>query len=399
MSRMQSVAVAPTASPAKALFFSAREAHSPSAVDGNFATSSDGQLSQLFELSPDLVALAAFEPLRWVRVNPAFKALLGWSEHELIGRPLLEIVHIADHGRLRTANPSGERRCASELQLRLLCKEGGHRWVALHMKPDPTSDSLLLVGHDVTQNKRTLKHLRSASVRIRRENENLEQFVRTAGHDLQEPLRTLSMYSDLLMRTYGSQMPGKSIELLLQIFESAKRMHALVDDLLVYAHASQQTVESLMNFGEVSMEQVLDKVLENLRSSIDECSAVITHDPLPTIFGEEIQLTQLLQNLISNSLKYRCPDGPVKVHVSAEQKAEEWEFSITDNGNGFEPQHAESIFQEFKRLHGREIPGTGLGLPICSRIVSRHGGRIWAEGRPGAGATFWFTLPIHKPAE
>jgi len=366
--------------------------------DGNLGPARDIQLSQLFERSPDLLALASFEPRQWVRANPAFETLLGWAEHELIGRPLLEIVHPADQDRLSDAAANLEEPSASDVEIRLLCKGGGCRWIAWRMAPDQQADSLLFIGRDVTQSRRTMKHLRTASVRMQRENESLEQFVRTAGHDLQEPLRTLSMYSDLLMRRYGSEMPGNSAELLSQIFGAATRMNALVRDLLVYAHISKEPEDSSNSFVTVSLQSIFEHVVESLKSSIEECGASITHEPLPEVSGDETQLSQLLQNLISNSLKYRSPEGSVKIHVGVERRGGEWQFEITDNGSGFEPQHAASIFLEFKRLHGREIPGTGLGLPICSRIVQRHGGRIWAEGRPGDGATFWFTLPTPAPA-
>jgi PAS domain S-box-containing protein len=361
---------------------------------------SDLQLSHLFEISPDLLALASAEDQKWLRTNPAIRKVLGWNEDDLIGHPLLDIVFPADHDRVKAVEANVRQRGEATLEVRLICKEGGCRWIAWHIGHDQEAQSLLLIGRDVTQRRRAMKNLRVASVRMQRENENLEHFVKTAGHDLQEPLRTLSMYSDLLIRRHASDMPGQSVELLTQIFGAAGRMHALVRDLLVYASISRDEEDHCGTFTEVSLQDVFENALDSLKSSIEECSATITHDPLPEVQGDETQLTQLLQNLLSNSLKYRCPQGPVKIHIRVQEACGEWQFHIMDNGSGFDPKHAENIFLDFKRLHGREIPGTGLGLPICRRIVKRHGGRIWAEGRPGEGATFCFTLPTRSsPAE
>lgn len=360
--------------------------------------SGEVQLTQLFRLSPDLLALASSASRRWMRVNPAFKTVLGWSEHELIGRPVTEIVYAADIERFETAQNSLEERGVANVEIRLNCKGGGCRWVAWKVALDKQDDSLSFSGRDMTPTRRIIKNLRSTAVRVQHENENLEQFVRTAGHDLQEPLRTLTMYSDLLLRKYGEQMPGHSTELLLQIFGAASRMQLLLHDLLTYARTSQETDPPRDHFKDSSLERIFDEVVGSLKSSIEDSSATITHDPLPEVHGDQTQLAQLLQNLLSNSLKYRRSDVPLTIHVGVERKCGEWQFQMTDNGHGFDPQYADDIFLDFKRLHGREIPGTGLGLSICQRIVQRHGGRIWAEGRPGEGATFWFTLPTHAPA-
>ncbi len=367
-------------------------------IAANPETSDGVQLSHFFRLSPDLLALVSVEPCRWTRVNPAFKTILGWSEHDLIGRPLAEIVHASDVERVEAAQCRFQEGKAPNLETRLNCQGGGCRWIAWHTALDRDHDSVLFIGRDVTHSKRAMKNLRHIGLRIQRENESLEQFVRTAAHDLQEPLRTMSMYSDLLLRRYGKQMPESSAELLLQVFGAANRMQLLLQDLLAYARASQQPDCPGAPFKDISLEQIFDEVVESLQSSIERSSAIITRDALPEVHGDETQLAELLQNLLSNSLKYRCPDVALTIHFGAERMCGEWQFQMTDNGCGFDPKHAEGIFSDFKRLHGREIPGTGLGLPICRRIVQRHGGRIWAEGQPHAGATFWFTLPTHSPA-
>ena len=214
----------------------------------------DAQLGGMFEAAPDLVALASFKPLRWVRVNPAFSTVLGWAEHELIGQPIVDVIHLGDQERFKLAEAQLQESSSGELEIRLLCKGGGCRWIGFRIAT--SSDSTVFMGRDVTQTKRTLKHLRAASVRIQRENENLEQFVRTAGHDLQEPLRTVSMFSDLLMRRYGQDMPENSLELLLQIFGAANRMQALVRDLLIYARLSQEPDGRATRFKDVAVEVV-----------------------------------------------------------------------------------------------------------------------------------------------
>jgi PAS domain S-box-containing protein len=227
---------------------------------------------------------------------------------------------------------------------------------------------------------------------LRRSNEELAQFAYVASHDLQEPLRTVSVYTQLLARHYGSVLNANGDARLFMEFitESAQRMEYLIRDLLQFSQIDSPGIEQLPS---INSESSFNEAIINLKTSIDEHSATISHDPLPWVKGDPIQLTRLFQNLISNAIKYRNPDQAPVVRVSARLSGREWLFSITDNGIGIEPQYAERIFGIFKRLHGRDNPGTGIGLAICKKIVARHGGRIWVESQLGAGATFHFTLP------
>ena len=230
---------------------------------------------------------------------------------------------------------------------------------------------------------------------LRRSNEELAEFAYVASHDLQEPLRTVSVYTQLLARQYGSVLKANGDAPLFMEFitESAQRMEYLIRDLLQFSQIDCPGVEQLTS---ISSESSFNEALANLNTSIDEHSATITCDPLPWVKCDPIQLTRLFQNLISNAIKYRNPDQPPLIRVSARLSGHDWLFSITDNGIGIEPQYAEKVFGIFKRLHGRDNPGTGIGLAICRKIVARHGGQIWVESQLGAGATFHFTLPEHK---
>ncbi len=222
-----------------------------------------------------------------------------------------------------------------------------------------------------------------------RANEELRQFGYAASHDLREPLRTVASYTQLLGRRYADKLDDEAREFMGYITDSVHRMDNLLSDLLSYSYQLNVREQVLTT---VDTEAVLQGVLMNLDSSIKETSTEITHSGLPEVQSDFGQLGQVFQNLVSNSIKYHGPDAP-KIHVSAEDKGDEWVFSFADNGLGIEPRYHEQIFGIFKRLHGREYPGTGIGLALCKRIVERQDGRIWVESEAGQGSTFKFTLP------
>jgi len=229
------------------------------------------------------------------------------------------------------------------------------------------------------------------NVELARSNVELESFSYTASHDLQEPVRTIRAYSQLLARRADSELTQESRELLTTIETSAARMGSLISALLSY---SQLGGKDRREGKLVPLGDVLRWVLTNLDEQIRESAAVITHDDLPMVFSDLDHMVQLLQNLIGNAIKYRRPDVPLRVHVSSHGNSDAALLSVRDNGQGFEPKNAEVIFAAFKRLHGREIPGNGVGLATCRRVVELHNGRIWAESEgKDRGATFWFTLP------
>ena len=224
---------------------------------------------------------------------------------------------------------------------------------------------------------------------LRRSNEELQQFAYVASHDLQEPLRMVTSYVQLLAQRYQGQLDSEAQEFIGYAVEGAQRMKALIDDLLAYSRVNiRERLVVPTDSG-----AVLQQTLQNLHIQIAESGATVTADPLPTVSTDRMQLGLLWQNLLSNALKFRGQEPP-RVHVSARRQGNDWVFSVRDNGIGMEPRHTERIFQMFQRLHTRqEYPGTGIGLAICKKIVERHGGRIWVESEPGQGTTFFFTLP------
>lgn len=224
---------------------------------------------------------------------------------------------------------------------------------------------------------------------LARSNAELEQFAYVASHDLQEPLRAVSSYAELLQMKYGEQLDDKAHKYLGHMIGGIERMQALINDLLVYSRVGTRGKE----FKEADLNAMLAEALQNLEKSIQESGAVITHDDLPRVDVDASQIRQLLQNLIGNAVKFRGEGTPV-IHVSAENRDGEWLFGVKDNGIGIDPKYSDRIFEIFQRLHGRaEYSGTGIGLSICRRIVERHGGHIWVESEPGQGATFFFTIP------
>ncbi len=246
-------------------------------------------------------------------------------------------------------------------------------------------DSLLL------QRRRQAEEALARQAReLTRSNEELQHFAYVASHDLQEPLRMVKSYLQLLERRYQGQLDEDADEFIAFAVDGAERMRILINDLLQYSRVATHGKP----FAPTDCATVLDHALANLKVAIEESGAVVTHDSLPTVLADDVQLTQLLQNLIGNAIKFRKQETPPKAHVGVARKGGEWLFSVQDNGMGIEPQYFDRIFQIFQRLHSPdEYPGTGIGLAICKKIVERHGGRIWVESQPGQGSTFYFTIP------
>jgi PAS domain S-box-containing protein len=248
---------------------------------------------------------------------------------------------------------------------------------------DGTVSGLVTVCIEVTSHIRARQDLELV-------NRGLEEFAHVASHDLQEPLRMVRCYTQLLLSNLGQEVTDEHAECAGFIEDGVRRMEDLIRDLLAYSRA----VHSVdMAVGEACLETALAHALSVVEARAIESGAMITHEPLPVVRGDERQLSHVFQNLLSNALKYHTPGRQAKVHISAELQAEEWVVSVRDDGIGFESKHAARIFGLFKRLHrDDEYPGTGLGLAICKRIIERDGGRIWAESEPRAGATFRFAL-------
>jgi PAS domain S-box-containing protein len=237
---------------------------------------------------------------------------------------------------------------------------------------------------DIDEQKRTEQ-------RLRRSNEDLSQFAYVASHDLQEPLRTMAIYSEYLERKYRSRLDANGEEFIRYIIGSATRMRSLIEDLLTYSRA---TAESGRHLQPASSREALDQAILNLKAAITDARARIEVPPdMPVVMTDPAQLSLVFQNLISNAIKYRKPGSVPTVEIGVGREANGWRFSVQDEGIGFASEYSDRIFGIFKRLHGTDVPGTGIGLSICKTIVERHGGRIWAESEENRGAAFHFTLP------
>jgi PAS domain S-box-containing protein len=252
------------------------------------------------------------------------------------------------------------------------------------------------IARDITEQVRAAERLallnadlQRSNERLARSNEDLERFAFIASHDLQEPLRMMTIYSQLLVKQLPGTVDDQAEMFVENIVGGAKRMRALLSDLLAFTEIGGRRDEPAQA---VDLNIVLGKVRENLAASLQETDAVLTATPLPVLLADESQFVSLFQNLIGNALKYRGQDRP-RIHISVSEEQGELRFCVADNGPGIAPEYHEKIFMAFKRLHGKSIPGTGIGLAICQRVVQRYGGRIWVESQAGQGSTFVFTLP------
>ncbi|MCD4844997.1 MAG: PocR ligand-binding domain-containing protein [Methanosarcinales archaeon] len=245
---------------------------------------------------------------------------------------------------------------------------------------------------DITESKKAEAILEQALTDLKRSNKDLGQFAYVVSHDLQEPLRMVSSYVQLLERRYKGKLDPDADDFIGYAVDGANRMQTLIEDLLTYSRVGTRGKP----FKPTDCEDILEKVLANLKLAIEDNNATVTYDSLPTVIADASQLVQLLQNLIGNAIKF-SGDNPLHVNISAKQKSDKWKFSVADNGIGIEPEFFERIFIIFQRLHSREeYIGTGIGLAVCKKIVERHDGEIWVESEPGEGTTFCFTIPIKR---
>src|SRR5271166_3140074 len=249
------------------------------------------------------------------------------------------------------------------------------------------------ITRDLTARKQAEDELKRYAEDLKRSNQELEHFAYVASHDLQEPLRTVSSFSQLLARRYQGKLHADADEFITFIVDGATRMQTLINDLLAFSRIGTRGDPP----APVDWEKILQAARENLEVAIAESGAVITNDPLPALVADQTQLTQLFQNLFSNAIKFRRREEAPRIHVSAVRHDGAWQFSVRDNGIGIAPRYFDRIFIIFQRLHGREeYSGTGIGLAICKKIVERHGGRMWVESEPGTGSTFHFTIPDER---
>ena len=337
-------------------------------------------------------------------VNPAAAQMLGYAVNELIGRHS----HTLWHYKKSDGSPYPIEECP----IYAAYKDGKvhHRDDEVFWRKDstcfpvtytstPIIEDGKIVGavvtfRDITETKQAEEKLKKLSDELARSNADLQQFAYTASHDLQEPIMVVAGFVNLLAKRYKGKLDEKADEFIQHAIDGTKRMQVLIRDLLDYSR-----VESTgKRFKPTDCLSVLDKAVFNLQIAIKESGAIITHDDLPTVMADSQQLIRLFQNLISNATKFRGKEAP-KIHISAEQKEDEWIFSVKDNGIGVDPRFSDQIFVMFQRLHAKkEYPGTGIGLATCKKIIERHGGRIWVESEQGKGSTFYFTIPERQPS-
>jgi PAS domain S-box-containing protein len=363
----------------------------------------------LLEAAPDAMIISS-EDGHISLVNSQAELLFGFRREELIGRNVRLLVPEWTASDVQSFNGGVRSSTTSQREHWARRKNEQAFPVEISLSPLQTEEGLLLTSaiRDITERRRADEAIRELNSRLeqhvtertqdllrsnealRRSNDDLSQFAYAASHDLQEPLRMVSLYSQMLQKKYGKRLDADADQVIGFVVGGAKRMEMLLKDLLTYSQAGSSDEGPPQA---VDCESVVRKVLLNLEASIQQSGASITMDPLPTIQAHEIRLVQLLQNLIGNAIKYRS-DEPPEIRVSAQPQGADWIFSVKDNGIGIEPEYGQQIFGIFKRLHGQDYPGTGIGLAICQRIVERYGGRIWVESKPGAGSLFSFALPF-----
>ena len=332
-------------------------------------------------------------------LSPALEHLIGANIHDLIGQPFFRIFEAEDQESAIAAFQEcmEHRDHERELIFRIRSQNSGIRWLAWHCI-GPFDDMMFGSARDVTQFVENANKLRDTLDQLKRSNEDLEQFAYVASHDLQQPLRMVASYTQLLKRRYGGALDPEADEYIDYAVDGAKRMHKLISHLLEYAKTGGSDDGT-----EIDCNLALSEAQADLKSIIAQEQATITHTELPTISGDRISLSRLFQNLLSNAIKYRRPGVPPHIDIQVSVDPETpgfWRFSVRDNGIGIHPEHAHRIFRLFQRLHKDEFSGTGLGLSLCRKIVEQHGGRIWLDtSRPltDPGATFIFTLRASRP--
>ncbi|HXN17113.1 MAG TPA: PAS domain S-box protein [Candidatus Binatus sp.] len=351
----------------------------------------EGRYRGLLEAAPDAMVVVN-EGGDIVLLNVQAEKQFGYHRDELVGQKVKNIIPQGFAERLiadgtRTAAEALAQQIGTGIELNGLRKDGSEFPIEIMLSPLESTEGILVTAaiRDITTRKKTDAHV----LELNRSNEELGQFAYVASHDLQEPLRMVASFTELLARRYKGKLDSDADEFISFAVDGARRMQRLIQDLLAYSRVATKGNDLLRT----SSEEALRRALMNLRGAIEESSALLTHDPLPTVMADERQLIQVFQNLIGNAIKYQNPGVP-RIHISAARNADKkWTFSVKDNGLGIDPQYFEKIFVIFQRLHKRdEFSGTGIGLAICKRIVERHGGTISVESQLGHGSTFTFDL-------
>lgn len=362
--------------------------------------SSEAKLRSYFEAASQGI-LAVDHAGLIVLVNRQLEEMFGYPRVELLGKPLEILIpaRYRDGHKVHRHDYFVEPRVRSmgTVGMKLVGRhKNGHEFpVEIGLSYVESEDGMLALGlvSDITERRRVAQELERANEDLRRSNADLEQFAYVASHDLQEPLRMVTSYLNLLERRYKDKLDTDASEFIHFAVDGAQRMKGLIQDLLSFSRIGRQQVY----IREVDVEPVLQAALQNLKAAIAEYQAEVTVESLPTVHGDPGLLTQVFQNLIGNAIKFHGERNP-QITISAAQTGGEWVFSVKDNGIGIERVHEERIFRIFERLHAVEqYPGTGVGLAVSKKIVERHGGRIWVSSEVGRGSTFYFSIPV-RPA-
>lgn len=337
-----------------------------------------------------------------VLINEASEKLFGYERDQLLGQPIEVLVPERLRGQHRQdreafARSPRTRAMGPDRTLKAVKCDGSEFPVEVGLRHfESNGDSYVLAAvSDLSERSRAAGKLAAAAKELERSNRELEQFAYVASHDLQEPLRMVAGYTQLLAKRYADHLDEEGQEFIGFAVEGVTRMQQLIQDLLSLSRVQSQG----HSFESVSTGGALDWAVANLEHLIVESNAEITQGELPTVSGDSTQISQLFQNLISNSIKFRSERSP-RVHIEARVEGINWLFSVRDNGIGIDPAHRREVFQVFHRLHAHEqYDGTGIGLSICQKIIERHGGTIWCEAAVGGGTTFLFTLPAAVAAK
>jgi PAS domain S-box-containing protein len=356
----------------------------------------EGRYRGLLEAAPD--AMVVVNPAgEIVLLNVQAEKQFGYHRDELVGQKVKNIIPEGFAERLiadgtRSAAEALAQQIGTGIELNGRRRDGSEFPIEIMLSPLESAEGILVTAaiRNITERKKSEEHLVKTVGELKRSNDELQQFAYVSSHDLQEPLRMVTSYTQLLAGRYKGRLDSDADEFIAFAVDGCNRMQGLIKDLLSYSRAG--TNGKVLR--EVSAENALKEALANLQATIDQSSAVVTHDALPAIRTDETQLTQVFQNLVGNAIKYHGTEVP-HVHISATKNGgNEWTFSVRDNGLGIDPQYFDRIFILFQRLHGRdEFEGTGIGLAICKKILERLGGRIWVESQPEKGSTFYFALP------
>jgi PAS domain S-box-containing protein len=349
----------------------------------------------LLEAAPDAMVVVN-QAGKIVLLNLQAEKQFGYRRDELLGQKMSNIVPsgfperlVADS--LRSAEDALAQQIGTGIELTARRKDGSEFPIEIMLSPLKSADGVLVTAaiRDITARKNSEAQLLEKVKELNRSNEELQQFAYIASHDLQEPLRMVASYTALLARRYKGKLDSDADDFIAFAVDGASRMQLLIRDLLAYSRVGSKGKELV----DTSSAEALQHAIHNLRGAIEGSAALVTHDALPSVMADEMQLTQLFQNLVGNAIKYRRAGVP-RVHITAvPNDANKWMFSVQDNGLGIEPQFFERIFGVFQRLHKREeFDGTGIGLAICKKIVERHGGTISVESTFGEGSTFYVPL-------